>query len=305
MLQAIPVIFVTALTQQENESVGLELGAVDYIPKPCNPSLVRLRVRNQLELKRQRDQLTTMNALLEERVRERTAALEGAVQELEHLCYAISHDLRSPLRHINSFSAIILERCGETFDDECNADFARISAAANKMDSLVDALLNLPRLWRRRIVRETVNLSALATEIMSTLCSNDPQRSVKVQIADTMTVQADRALLRIALEQLLDNAWKFSAGTCPAHIECGCEQVNGRNVYYVRDNGVGFDMAYAHKLFGIFQRLHLECEFSGIGMGLAIVQRIIASHGGEIWAEGAVGAGATFRFTVGAQAPGH
>ena len=297
-LREIPVIFISALNQQENEAVGLELGAVDYLSKPCNPALVRLRVRNQLELKRQRDLLSSVNQELEVRVRERTAALETAVRELESFCYAISHDLRAPLRHINAFSAMIAEREGSAIDGETIADLERVRSAALRMGTLVDALLDLPRLYRRTIDRQPVDLALLAREAMELLQAASPARRAEVTIAGSLPVQGDPALLKVVMGQLLDNAWKFSAVRDPARIVVGSERINGREAYFVRDNGVGFDMIYGDKLFGIFQRLHPDQEFNGVGIGLATVQRIIAGHGGEIWAEGAVDAGATFRFTL-------
>ena len=297
-LRDIPVIFITALNQQENEEVGLKLGGVDYITKPCNPALVRLRVRNQLELKRQRDMLADLNRALEEKVRQRTSSLEAAVRELESMCYAISHDLRPPLRHINAFSAILAEEQGDNLDSESRQALSRIGAATVRMGALVDALLNLPRLCRRELHCEAVDLSAIARETLAELRGSDQERQAETGIQDGLVVEGDPVLLKVAMEQLLDNAWKFSGGKSPARIAFGIEEREGKKVYYVRDNGAGFDMAYVGKLFGIFQRLHTEGEFEGLGIGLATVQRIIAAHGGEIWAEGVVGEGATFRFTL-------
>jgi light-regulated signal transduction histidine kinase (bacteriophytochrome) len=297
-LREVPVIFISALNQQENEAIGLELGAVDYLSKPCNPALVRLRVRNQLELKWQRDLLGQVNQELEGRVQERTAALETAVRELETFCYAISHDLRAPLRHINAFCTIIAERSGMAIDAETATDLERVRTAALRMGALVDALLDLPRLYRRTIDRQAVDLAPMAREALQLLQAASPARRAEVTIAGTLPVQGDSALLKMVMGQLLDNAWKFTADRDPARIVVGSERIGGQETYFVRDNGVGFDMAYGDKLFGIFQRLHPDREFKGVGIGLASVQRIIAGHGGEIWAEGAVDGGATFHFTL-------
>ena len=299
-LAAVPVIFVTALAQQESEAIGLDLGAVDYVTKPVNPELVRLRIRNQLKLKRQRDQLAELNVELEQRVYQRTAALETAVHDMETFCYAVSHDLRAPLRHINAFSTMLLERTDTLLDEEARADLSRIGAAALRAGALVDALLSLPRLCRRELKLTTVNLSELVRGILARQAATDPKRETVLEIASGVQAEGDLTLLRAALEQLLDNAWKFTAGRTPTRISFWVEQHNGQEVYCVGDNGAGFDMAYRDKLFGIFQRLHREGEYGGgLGVGLATVQRIIAAHGGEMRAEGEVDRGATFRFTLG------
>jgi PAS domain S-box-containing protein len=256
------------------------------------------RRRMELELKGQRDQLAAVNLSLEEKVRERTASLERAVQELEHMCYAIAHDLRAPLRHINAYSAMVGERQPGGLHDGAREALDRIGTMTVRMGALVDALLKLPRLSCHELRREPVDLSALARDVLARLQALEPSRPVELEILAGVVVQGEPDLLRAAMENLLGNAWKFSAGRTPARIAFGREQWQGREVLFVRDNGVGFDMAYAGKLFTIFQRLHLEREFEGVGVGLATVQRIVAAHGGQVWPEGAVGEGAVFRFTL-------
>lgn len=297
-LADIPVIFVTALVQQEQEALGLEAGGVDYIIKPFNPLLVRLRIRNQLELKSQRDQLKILNNRLEAEVKKRTASLEDAVRELEHLFYAISHDLRSPLRHINAFTSLLQESCGDCLIPDCRTYMDRLGNASLRMGRLVDALLSLPRLWGQLPKRDRVDLSSLVHELLAEFALQEPERDLQIKVAEGVVVSGDGELLTVVMRQLLSNAWKFTRGRKPAAIEFGKGMTDGREFFFVRDNGVGFDMAHADKLFGIFQKLHPDTDFEGIGVGLATAQRIIKAHGGTIMAEGSVDGGAAFYFTI-------
>lgn len=223
--------------------------------------------------------------------------LAAANKELETFSYSVSHDLRAPLRSIDGFSQALLEDFADKLDGEGKSHLYRVRAAAQRMGELIDDLLALSRVTRREMGHEMVNLSALAETVAAELKQGQPQNRVEFAITKGLMVNGDEALLRLVLENLLGNAWKFTSKQPKARIEFGVIQHDGKPAYYVRDNGVGFDMAYAGKLFAPFQRLHSADEFPGIGIGLATVQRIINRHGGRVWAEGAPKRGATFYFT--------
>lgn len=224
--------------------------------------------------------------------------LNAANEELTTFAYSVSHDLRAPLRTLDGFSMALLEDYGEVLDEHGRDYLGRLRAAAQRMGGLIDALLQLSRITRTEPQRQQVDLSAMAGEIAAALAAGAPERQVALDIQPGLTAYGDPRLLRAALENLLGNAWKFTSRRSEARIAFGQEPWEGKMVYYVRDNGAGFDMAYAHKLFGAFQRLHGQEEFEGHGIGLATVQRIVRLHGGDVWAEGAVERGATFRFTL-------
>jgi len=239
-----------------------------------------------------------IKAELERRVAQRTAQLETANKELESFSYSVSHDLRGPLRGMDGFSQLLIEDYGDKLDDAGRDALERIRAASQRMGELIDDLLRLSHAARAELNITRVDLSAIAREIAETIDREQPGRSVEWVIAPGLSVRADRALIRVALQNLLQNAWKFTGRTQGPVIRVGALERDARTVYFVSDNGVGFDMAYADNLFGAFQRLHHADDFPGSGIGLALVRRIIRRHGGEIWAEAKDGMGATFFFTL-------
>ncbi len=266
------------------------------LPSPSIVQIANANLQNEIierrqaeeEVKRQQIELARSNA-----------ELVMANTELESFSYSVSHDLRAPLRAVDGFSHALLEDCADGLDDTAKDYLNRIRAATQRMGSLIDDLLNLSRLSRTEMHRQSLDISALACSIASDLQKAQPERRIELRIEDGLKTTADPGLLRVVLENLLSNAWKFTSKQESARIEFGMARGNGAPAYFVRDDGVGFDPAYADRLFGAFQRLHAMTEFAGTGVGLATVQRIVHRHGGRIWAESAVGQGATFYFTMG------
>ncbi len=235
---------------------------------------------------------------LEQRVAARTRDLSASNKELEAFAYSVSHDLRAPLRSIDGFSQALLEDYADKLDATAQEHLQRVRHAAQRMAALIDDMLNLSRVTRCELHREKLDLSAMAKLIAADLQEAEPGRRVEFVIANGLTAVGDPQLLRAAMENLLRNSWKYTSGHATARIEFGKTDKKGKHSFIIRDDGAGFDPRYADRLFGAFQRLHTTKEFSGTGVGLATVQRIIHRHGGEIWAEGAVEKGATFYFTL-------
>jgi signal transduction histidine kinase len=248
----------------------------------------------------QRDMaLTEAHGELEQRVQERTTQLAAANEELEAFSYSVAHDLRTPLRSIDGFSQAVLEDYSDKLDSDGRSHLQRVRAATQRMSGLIDDLLNLSRVTRSEMHLGSLNLSAIAKSVAADLQKSEPNRLVEFVIEENLVANGDSRLLRVVMENLLGNAWKYTARHSRARIEVGRSQgENGRAVCFVRDDGAGFDPRYAARLFGAFQRLHTTDEFPGTGVGLATVQRIIRRHGGDIWAEAAVEKGATFSFTL-------
>lgn len=244
-------------------------------------------------------EIRRLTSELEQRVIERTAQLEYANKELEAFSYSVSHDLRAPLRSIDGFSLALLEDYEEKLDEGGKDYLRRVRAATQRMAQLIDDILKLSLITRSELTFETVELSAIADSIADELRTEEPERKVLFVIKEGLTANGDPRLLKVVLDNLLGNAWKFTGAHAGARIEFGASDIEGKTAYFVRDDGAGFNMKYADKLFTTFQRLHSEQEFHGTGVGLALVQHIIHRHGGTVWAEGAEEQGATFYFTLG------
>jgi light-regulated signal transduction histidine kinase (bacteriophytochrome) len=245
------------------------------------------------------ENLRGLNAELERRVAERTAELEVAVKELEAFSYSVSHDLRAPLRAVDGFSGILLKEHAAELTPAAARYLQSVRDGAQQMGQLIDDLLAFARLSRQPLRTEVVEPAAVARQALADLRHEQEGRRVEVRIGELPPCRADRGLLRQVYVNLLGNALKFTRKTPEAAVEVGFRPEGDGGAYFVRDNGAGFDMRYAGKLFGVFQRLHRASEYEGTGVGLAIVQRIVHRHGGRVWAEAAVGKGATFYFTLG------
>lgn len=256
------------------------------------------RTAAEKALRESEQKILQLNAELEQRVQERTLQLENANKELEAFSYSVSHDLRAPLRGIDGFSQALLEDYGDELDDTGRDYLSRVRAGAQRMGVLIDDLLKLSRVSRAELKFKDVDLSGIASELSRELQDAEPEREVDFHITSGLTAKCDPQLIRIALTNLFNNAWKYSSKTAKTRIEFGMRLQNGEAAFFLQDNGAGFDMAYANKLFNAFQRLHDISEFPGTGIGLATVQRVVARHGGRAWAEAKVNKGAIFYFTL-------
>jgi two-component system, NtrC family, sensor kinase len=312
-LRDIPVILLTAVEDRETMIQGLGAGADDYIAKSSDLDVVHARVLAQIRRKQFEDEHRTVREQLlraEYEANKARTALEMAEaraahaeelelknEELESFSYSVAHDLRAPLRSIDGFSLALLEDCGEKLNKEEKEYLRYVRESTQHMARLIDDLLALSRVTRGELDRAETDISALARLVVGRLRRSAPDRRIDVIVADGLIAHCDDRLLNVVLENLIGNAWKFTGKQSDPCIEIGATGENPK-IYFVRDNGVGFDMAYASKLFGVFQRLHSTKEFEGTGVGLVTVQRIVRRHGGRIWVKAAVGSGATFFFTL-------
>jgi two-component system NtrC family sensor kinase len=309
-----PVVMLTALEDRDTMIRGLGAGADDFIAKSSDSAVVKARVLAQIRRKQFEDENRQIRERLlrkEHEVAEARSAralaetraqlmedLECKNRELEAFSYSVSHDLRAPLRAIHGFSRIVLAEHADQLSEEGREYLRRICAAVERTGQLVDALLSLSRFTLVDLHRQPTDLAAIARSVATQLRATEPERDVRFTIPEELEVEGDPSLLRALLENLLGNAWKFTRKRVPALIELGVIGERGAPVYMVRDNGAGFDMGYASKLFAPFQRLHAASEFAGTGIGLATVKRIVDRHGGRIWAEAAVDRGTTIHFTL-------
>jgi len=294
-----PVIFVTALDQAETDmGHGYNLGAVDFVFAPVVPAILRAKVTVFIELYRAQQELRRYRTQLETLVEERTIALTAINRELEAFSYSVSHDLRGPLVAFDDLSEKLLEKYGKRLDAGATEYLQKMREASRRMTSVFDGLQMLFRLTSGEIKRENVDVSALSRQLVDELRAESPDHNVEVKIAPDVTASGDQRLVRILMGNLINNAWKFTGGKRSPKITIGREVVDGETRIFVKDNGAGFDMIEAHRLFGAFQRLHSQSDYPGAGIGLATARRIVNRHGGRIWAEGALGEGATFYFIL-------
>ncbi|HEX4112194.1 MAG TPA: response regulator [Stellaceae bacterium] len=319
VLRDIPIVMLTSLDDRAAMIAGLDAGADDYIAKSTDFTVLRARVAAQIRRKQFEDDNRLYRERLSQKELEAAAAraaqqlaetraamaeqLELKNRELEAFSYSVSHDLRAPLRAVDGFGRVLEEDHAESLDATGRDYLRRMRSATQRMAELIDDLLQLSQIGRAEPKRETVDLSAIAHTVAAELTRAHPERAVAVEIANGVNADGDARLLRVVLENLLGNAWKYSRSESAAKIWFGVTEHENVIAYFVRDNGAGFDMAFAHKLFMPFERLHSGAEFPGTGIGLATVERIVTRHGGRIWAESAVGAGATFFWTLGKRIP--
>ena len=309
----IPVIFMTALSDAEDKVKGFSVGGVDYVTKPIQQAEVLARVTTHLSIRNLQQQLQQQNSRLqqeicdrikiEQQLQKRTAQIETANQELEAFSYSVAHDLRNPITSINGYIWVLQEEYAYLLDEDGKHYLERVLVATERMEQLIDDILRLSQVTRSKMQFDTVDLSQIAREIAISLRQTANEREVEFIIAEGVVAQGDEPLLKIVLENLLGNAWKYTRNKPRARIEFGVLEpeihTESSRQYFVRDDGAGFDMGKADKLFTAFCRLHGKNEFEGTGIGLATVQRIIHRHGGQIWADGEVNQGATFYFTLG------
>jgi two-component system, NtrC family, sensor kinase len=316
-----PLIFLTATEARDAIIEGLQAGADDFITKGSGFDVLSARIQAQIRRKQVEDEqrkvrekllrseleasearaakeLAEARAKMAEALERSNAELAHANRELETFSYSVSHDLRAPLRTISAFTRVLVEELGDRLDDRGREHVRRVLAASSRMADLIDALLELSHISLAPIGRHRVNLSTIAKASIEELCRRDPDRHITTVITPHLEVEADARLMRVLLDNMLGNAWKFTRNQPSARIEVGVANRGTEPVYFVRDNGAGFEMAHADRLFTPFGRLHSEREFSGTGIGLATVRRIVERHGGQVWAESSVGEGALFAFTV-------
>jgi two-component system sensor histidine kinase/response regulator len=294
-----PIIFVTALDQAETDmGRGYELGAVDFVFSPIVPAILRAKVQVFVDLYRSQHELKRYRYQLQSLVQERTTALTAINRELESFSQFLAQDVRLPLRTIDTLAKSLLDGGVEGLDPSARERIVRMRTASQQIGDLFDGMQLLFSITRGDLRREEIDLSRVSNQILQQLRDRDPGRNVQSTVADHLVVMGDTHMVEILMRNLISNAWKFTRKQELGEIAIGKETVGGETRFFVRDNGVGFDMISAHRLFGAFQRLHSQSEFPGDGIGLAAAQRIVNRHGGRIWAEGAVGEGATFYFVL-------
>jgi light-regulated signal transduction histidine kinase (bacteriophytochrome) len=282
--RSVPVVLLSARAGEESVLAGLDTGADDYLVKPFSARELLSRVAVHLEMAK---------------IRKAAAdALERKNKELEAFNYSVSHDLRAPVRAIEGFSAILIEEYADRLDAQGKEFLGHVRDSARRMNGLIDDMLRLSKLERAEMRCTAVDLSEMARRIGQTLRTANPGHPVELIVQPGLVAHADPNLLQILLENLLGNAWKFTTKTASPRVECGAADEDGVTTYYVKDNGAGFEPSHAHRLFAPFRRLHSDKDFPGTGVGLATVSRVVDRHGGRVWAEAAVGAGATIFWTL-------
>lgn len=291
----LPFIFISAVyTDNLNVFKGYERGAFSFITKPFEPQILRNKVKFFVDKHMQEISLHNLNEDLQKKNEE----LENANKELDAFCYSVSHDLRGPLRAIEGFAKILQEDYAKDLEDEAKRILGVIVGSTMKMDKLIDSLLLLSRMGKKEITKTIVNVSDIVQHTLYELKTDVQNGNHKIQVGELSPAMGDSELLTQVFINLISNAIKYSSKKEEPIVEIGCKQSDGENTYFVKDNGAGFNMKYQNRLFGVFQRLHDNRDFDGVGIGLAIVHRIISRHGGKVWAEGEVGQGATFYFTL-------
>ena len=300
----VPVVFLTARADDDTLQRATHADPSAFLVKPFKAPDLRCVIEIALHKHATDVRLRENERWLELTLQQRTAALEAANSELEAFSYSVAHDLRAPLRGIDSFSQLLIDKYSQRLDAEGVAYLNRVRGAAARMSQLIDALLSLAQVGRGQLQPANLDLSDLVHSVASEIAAANPRQNMTITIAPGMRAHGDPRLLRVVLVNLLENAWKFTGRRQSATVDVGPCRNMPQPTYYVRDNGAGFDPAYASRLFGAFQRLHTDREFPGTGIGLAIVQRAIARHGGTVWAESRPEQGATFYFTLPVHAPG-